>query len=279
VDYFTVQRNPSALETPVVGVAPLLRNYLLKLEYDGTDYVGWQIQPNGQSIQAELEKALSQLLKRPAKVIGAGRTDAGVHAWGQAASFMTENNLPLHAYLKGLNSLLPHSIGVWKVQERELSFDARRSSQGKLYRYRIINRQCRSPLERRYAWEVFAPINEIAMQNAAGCLLGRHDFRAFQASGCEALTTVREIRRLEITRTGKIITVDIEATAFLRHMVRNIVGTLVEIGQGRRSQQSLAATLHSKNRQQAGPTAPAHGLSLVEVFYDPPPQEYETLAF
>lgn len=255
-----------------------MRNYLLKLEYDGTDYVGWQIQPNGQSIQAELEKALSQLLQCPTKVTAAGRTDSGVHAWGQAASFVTENNLPLRAYLKGLNSLLPHSIGVWEVQERELSFDARRSSRGKLYRYRIVNRKCRSPLERRYAWEVFAPINEDAMQNAARYLVEKHDFRAFQASGCEALTTVREIRRLDVSRTDKVIVVNIEATAFLRHMVRNIVGTLVEIGQGRRSEQSLVATLQSKNRQQAGPTAPAQGLSLVEVFYDPPPQEYETLS-
>ncbi|HEY3444948.1 MAG TPA: tRNA pseudouridine(38-40) synthase TruA [Myxococcales bacterium] len=247
-----------------------MRCVLLTLEYDGTDYVGWQVQPNGPSVQEALEKALSALLKEPAKVMGAGRTDSGVHARGQAASVRTEKSLPLKAFVAGVNSLLPRDIAVLSAQEREDGFDARRSARGKIYRYRISNRPSRSPLERRFAWEVFQPLAVEAMARAGTALLGRHDFSAFRASDCEANTTVREVRRLEVVRLGERVDVEIEATAFLKHMVRNIVGTLVEVGLGRREEASVAQVLAGRDRVKAGVTAPAHGLSLERVFYEEP---------
>ncbi len=247
-----------------------MRTVLLTLEYDGTDYVGWQVQPNGPSVQAALERALSTLVKEPVKVTGAGRTDAGVHARGQAASVRTDKGLPLKAFVAGVNALLPKDIAVLSAEEREEGFDARRSARGKIYRYRISNRPGRSPLERRFAWEVFQPLSAEAMARAGAALVGRHDFSAFRASDCEASTTVREVRRLEVRRSGERVEVEIEATAFLKHMVRNIVGTLVEVGLGRREEASVAAVLAGRDRVQAGATAPAHGLCLEKVFYEPP---------
>ncbi|MGI5860485.1 MAG: tRNA pseudouridine(38-40) synthase TruA [Myxococcales bacterium] len=248
-----------------------MRKIKLTLEYDGTDYVGWQVQPNGRSIQGELEKALGTILKERVKVTGSGRTDAGVHALAQVASFGTEKTVPLKAFVAGASGLLPRDIAVVKAEEVDESFDARRSARGKVYRYRIVNRPCRAPLERRFAWEVFRPLDCEAMQRAGASLLGRHDFSAFRASDCEAATTVREVRRLSVQRAGDIVTVEIEATAFLKHMVRNIVGTLVEVGLGRRSVESVAQVLASGDRDQAGATAPAHGLCLVKVFYEGEP--------
>ncbi len=253
-----------------------VRTIKLTLEYDGTDYVGWQLQPNGPSIQAELEKALSKLLKEPVRITGSGRTDAGVHAEGQVASFTTTKSVPLRAFVAGVNSLLPEDIAVRAAEEREPGFDARRSARGKIYRYRILNRPTRSPLWRRTAWELFRPLDVAAMQAAAPALLGRHDYSAFRASDCCARTTVREVRQARIERAGELIEVHLEATAFLKHMVRNIVGTLVEVGLGKREPGSLAQLLEGRDRTRAGVTAPAHGLCLVEVFYPPagaPPSE------
>jgi tRNA pseudouridine38-40 synthase len=244
-----------------------LRTIKLTLQYDGTDYVGWQVQPNGRSIQAELERALGSLLKEKVAVTGAGRTDSGVHALGQVASFRTERTLPLRAFVAGANSLLPRDIAVLEAVEREEGFHARRSARGKHYRYSIVNRPCRAPLERRFAWEVFQPLDQDAMQRAGVALVGRHDFSSFRASDCEAATAVREIRRLEVRREQERIFVEIEAPAFLKHMVRNIAGTLVEVGLGRRRADSMAALLAAGDRRLAGATAPAHGLCLNEVFY------------
>jgi tRNA pseudouridine38-40 synthase len=250
---------------------PPLRTVQLTLEYDGTDYVGWQVQPNGPSIQAELEQALSVLLEEPVKLTGAGRTDAGVHALGQVASFTTARTVPLRAFVQGLNSLLPKDIAVRAARERAEGFDARRSARGKTYRYRVVNRSSRAPLWRRYAWELFRPLDEAAMARGAAALLGRHDFSAFRASDCEAATTVREVRRLAVAREGEQVVFEVIATAFLKHMVRNLVGTLVEVGLGRRDAGSLGALLASRDRTLAGATAPARGLCLVEVHYDDGP--------
>ncbi len=243
----------------------------LTLEYDGTDYVGWQVQPNGPSIQAEVERALSVLLKEPVKVTGAGRTDAGVHALGQVASFATSRAVPLRAFVPGLNGLLPKDIAVRAARERVEGFDARRSARGKTYRYRVMNRPSRAPLWRRVAWEVFRPLDESAMARGASALVGRHDFSAFRASDCEAATAVRELRRLAVAREGEEVVFEVVATAFLKHMVRNLVGTLVEVGLGRRDAASLQALLASRDRTLAGVTAPARGLCLVEVHYDDGP--------
>jgi tRNA pseudouridine38-40 synthase len=239
----------------------------LVLEYDGTRYVGWQVQPNGPSIQAEVERALATLHGGPRRVTAAGRTDAGVHARGQVASFAEERPLPLAAYAKGMNALLPPDVAVRAASLERDGFDARRSASGKRYRYRIVNLATRAPLARLQAWQVFRPLDAAAMGAAAAPLLGRHDFSAFRAADCEAAHAVRDVGRLDVARTGDELEVVVEATAFLKHMVRNLVGTLVEVGLGRRSPHDMEALLSSRDRTRAGRTAPPQGLCLEEVFY------------
>ncbi len=240
----------------------------LTLEYDGTRYVGWQVQPNGPSVQAEVERALSELHKAPRRVVAAGRTDAGVHARGQVASFPEERPLPLSAYVKGMNALLPDDVAVRAATIEADGFDARRSARGKRYRYTIERIGTRAPLTRRTAWQLFSPLDAEAMRAAATHLVGRHDFAAFQAADCASEHAVREIRRLDLVPgdAGRLDVV-VEATAFVKHMVRNIVGTLVEVGQGKRDPASIPALLASRDRTRAGRTAPPQGLCLEEVFY------------
>ena len=240
----------------------------LVLEYDGTRYVGWQVQPNGPSVQAEVEKALATLHKGPRRVTAAGRTDAGVHARGQVVSFPEGAPLPLTAYVKGMNALLPQDIAVRSASLEPEGFDARRSARGKRYRYVIENGETRAPLGRLQAWQLFVRLDVAAMREAAAYLLGRHDFAAFQAADCACDHAVREVRRLEVIgEAGGRIELVFEATAFVKHMVRNVVGTLVEVGQGKRPSGSLPALLASGDRREAGPTAPPQGLCLEEVFY------------
>ncbi len=240
----------------------------LTLEYQGTRYVGWQVQPNGPSIQAEVERALSALHKAPRRVIAAGRTDAGVHARGQVCSFGEERPLPLSAYVMGMNALLPEDVAVRAASVEPDGFDARRSASGKRYVYTIENSKTRAPLSRLFAWQVFPPLDVASMREAARALAGRHDFAAFQAAGCDSHHAVREVRRLEVRGEPRgRIEVLVEATAFVRHMVRNIVGTLAEVGLGARAADSVAALLASRDRTLAGPTAPPQGLCLDEVFY------------
>jgi tRNA pseudouridine38-40 synthase len=241
----------------------------LILSYDGTRYVGWQVQPNGPSVQAEVERALATLHGAPVRVTAAGRTDAGVHALGQVGSFAVERALPVSAYVKGMNALLPEDVAVRHAEVRDAPFDARRDARGKRYRYRIENLPTRAPLTRMQAWQVFRPLDAAAMREAARPLLGRHDFSAFRAADCEAQHAVRELRRLDVVEAGEgRIEVVAEATAFLKHMVRNLVGTLVEVGLGAREAGSMAALLAGRDRTRAGRTAPPHGLVLDEVFYE-----------
>ena len=240
---------------------------LLTLEYDGTDYVGWQRQPNGPSIQAALEGALERMFKQPVRVSASGRTDSGVHALAQTASFTPPFPLPPRAYVQGLTGLLPRDIAVTQAREVPDSFDARRSARGKHYRYRILNRPQRSPLRRRQRWEIFAPLDIGAMREAAACLAGTHDFSAFRASNCESKSPIKTLRPVEIARDGDEVTLDFWGSGFLKQMVRNLVGTLAEVGLGRRPPESVRQTLLSLDRAQAGPTAPPQGLFLVEVFY------------
>ena len=240
----------------------------LVLAYDGTRYVGWQVQPNGPSVQAEVERALSTLHGSPRRATAAGRTDAGVHAAGQVVSFPEERPLPLRAYVQGMNALLPEDVAVREATLRPDGFDARRSARGKRYRYRIENGATRDPLTRRISWQLFRPLDVAAMRAAAAPLLGRHDFAAFQAADCEAHHAVRDVGRLEVAGDpGDRIEVVVEATAFVKHMVRNVVGTLVEVGLGRRAPDSIGELLASRDRRRAGPTAPAQGLCLEAVFY------------
>jgi len=240
----------------------------LTLEYDGTRYVGWQVQPNGPSIQAEVERALATLHKAPRRVTAAGRTDAGVHARAQVASFPEERPLPLSAYVKGMNALLPEDVAVRAASIEPDGFDARRSARGKRYRYVIENGVTRAPLGRLQAWQLFGPLDVAAMREAARHLVGRHDFAAFQAADCACDHAVREVRRLDVVgEAGGRVEVVVEATAFVKHMVRNFVGTLAEVGQGKRAPGSIPALLASLDRTRAGRTAPPQGLFLEEVFY------------
>ncbi len=240
----------------------------LTLAYDGTRYVGWQVQPNGRSVQAEVERALGTLHKAPRRVTAAGRTDAGVHARAQVVSFPEERPLPIPAYVKGMNALLPGDVAVRAASIEPDGFDARRSARGKRYRYVIENEGTRAPLTRLHAWQVFGLLDVPAMADAARRLVGRHDFAAFQAADCAARHAVREVRRLDVLGdAGGRVEIVVEATAFVKHMVRNLVGTLVEVGRGKRAPESVAELLRRGDRREAGPTAPPQGLFLEEVFY------------
>lgn len=241
----------------------------LVLEYDGGAYVGWQVQPNGPSLQAAVQAALGKLhgvAEVPVEV--AGRTDAGVHARGQVVALTEPRALPLQAYARGLNSLLPDDIAVVAAAQVADDFDPRRHAKGKIYRYTIFNAPHPSPLLRRFAWSIFTPLAVDAMREAAPALLGRHDFSAFRAADCQAATPTRELRRITIAgEAGGLITVEFEGTAFLKHMVRNLVGSLVEVGRGKERPAWLGEVLAGKDRAAAGPTAPAHGLCLEAVLY------------
>ncbi len=241
----------------------------LTLEYDGTDFVGWQIQAEGRTVQEVVEKALAKLLGHEVRVTGSGRTDSGAHAPGQEVSLKTDRELPRDAYLKGLNAILPKDVAVVDVEEVPADFCARRSASKKRYVYRISNRKVRSPLRRRTHWELFRPLDVEAMREAAAHFVGEHDFSAFRAANCQAPTTVRRLFRLDVERRDddEIVLV-FEATAFLKHMVRNITGTLVEVGQGKRRPEEIPALLASRDRRLAGETAPAHGLVLERVWYN-----------
>jgi tRNA pseudouridine38-40 synthase len=240
----------------------------LILSYDGTRFVGWQVQPNGRSVQEEVERALEALHKGPRRVTAAGRTDSGVHARAQVVSFPEERPLPISAYVKGMNALLPEDVAVHAASVEPDGFDARRSARGKRYRYVIENVETRAPLTRLRAWQLYGALDVAAMREAARHLVGRHDFSAFQAADCAADHAVREVRRLEVLgEAGGRIEIVVEATAFVKHMVRNIVGTLVEVGQGKRAPGSLPDLLARVDRREAGRTAPPQGLFLEEVFY------------
>ncbi len=244
----------------------------LVLEYDGTHYVGWQLQPNGPSIQGRLKRALEELTGGPIDLFAAGRTDSGVHARGQVVVFDAPAKLPLRAYSMGLNGLLPDDVAVVSAEEVDPAFDPRRWARGKTYVYQISNRRSRSPLRRFSHWEIFQPLDLEAMKHAAVHLLGRHDFTSFRAADCEAKHPIRQITKAQLDGSvGNEILFTVEGTAFLRHMVRNLIGTLVTVGRGKHPAQWVKEVLESKSRDHAGVTAPAHGLTLMQVFYSDPP--------
>lgn len=242
--------------------------YKLVLEYDGTAYVGWQVQPNGPSLERAVERALETFLGQRTPTWVAGRTDAGVHARGQVVAIDSSLVLPPQAFISGLNALLPSDIAVVRADVVPDSFDPRRDTRGKRYLYRITNRKSRAPLSRAQTWELFAPLALAPMQEAAKSLLGTHDFTSFRASNCQAKHAVRELRKVDIRgdASGEIV-FTVEGTAFLKHMVRNIVGSLVEVGRGKRPPAWVREVLEARNRSLAGPTAPPQGLCLDEVFY------------
>ena len=261
------------LGPPTSGLGPqgsgLGQTVKLTLEYDGAAFVGWQIQPNGRSVQEVLEAAILRLCGEQVRVTGAGRTDSGVHARGQAVSVRVSRELPLTAWTAGLNALLPEDVACVRAEIAPEGFDARRWARGKRYIYSILQTPVRLPLQRGRRWEIRRPLDVVSMMEAAPRLVGRHDFSALRAADCPARTTVRDLRRLDVVKDGPRVELIVEATAFLKHMVRNIAGTLVEVGHGRRSPESLTALLEGRDRTRAGPTAPAHGLCLDQVFYLP----------
>jgi tRNA pseudouridine38-40 synthase len=242
----------------------------MTVSYVGTGFSGWQIQPNGDTIQARLEAALGRILDRPTAVTGAGRTDAGVHARAQVAHFRAVLPGSLEVLLGGLNALLPREIRVERLTRTRPEFHARKDARGKHYRYQLLTVRKASPFAAPYVGVVAGAVPDLeSMRRGASVLLGRHDFAAFCGSGSAVKTTVRTISRLDLARRGDTIRFDVEGDGFLRHQVRNVVGTLIELGQGKRTPATLRDLLGSRDRRQAGATAPAAGLCLMKVHYGP----------
>lgn len=244
-----------------------MRTILLLIEFDGTSYSGWQLQSNAGSIQEVVENALAQVLGNHARLYPSGRTDAGVHAKGLAAHFRCDTNLPLKAFREGLNSLLPQDIAVKHALEMSSDFHARYSAKGKWYRYTIYQAKVRSPLVARTSWQISEKLDIKLMKTAAQNLIGQHDFSGFRTSGCAAQKTVREIFDIQIIAQDSYLFIDVKGSGFLKNMVRMIVGTLVEIGRCRRPVEDIQKILLKEKGMRSGPTAPAHGLCLEEVWY------------
>ena len=244
-----------------------MQRYFIYLAYDGTAYHGWQIQPNGASVQECLMKALSTLLRREVEVVGAGRTDAGVHALGQVANFHTESAMSVEEILEYCNRYLPEDIAVVEVSEAAPRFHSRLNATGKRYRYRIINSQIPDVFWRRYATEEPEELDLDAMRKAAELLLGEHDFKAFTSAKKSKKSTVRRIDEIRIERIENRVEFVFTGNGFLHHMIRILMGTLLEVGKGIRTPESVTDILKSGDRAKAGALVPAKGLVLEEVFY------------
>jgi tRNA pseudouridine38-40 synthase len=244
-----------------------MRNIKIIIEYDGTGYHGWQRQPNGISIQEVLENKLALITNGKVRLIASGRTDAGVHAVGQVANFKTETTIECRGLLKGINSLLPTDIAVSEVVDIDDEFHARYSAKSKVYVYKIYNSSVRSSLYRNYSWHVFEKLDVESMKNASLYLVGTKDFSSFCAAGGDAKTYTRTVLDCGIIEDTAMIVFTIEANGFLRYMVRNIIGTLVDVGKGKTTPEEFMEIVDSKDRTNAGITAPPQGLFLKEVKY------------
>jgi tRNA pseudouridine38-40 synthase len=245
-----------------------MRKLKITIEYDGTRYQGWQSQPNVPTIQENFEQTLEKITKQSTRVYGAGRTDSGVHARGQVAHFFTESRMTLREFLKALNSCLPPDIVVTRVEEAEEGFHAQKSAVCKQYKYTIINRDFPSGLDYRFAHYVATPLNIDAMRTAAQYLVGQHDFTSFRGRNCGAKTSVRTIHHCLITKDEDYIRIEIKGNGFLKYMVRIIVGTLIDVGRGWTPANRVKDILESRNRDNAGKTAPARGLCMEWVAYN-----------
>lgn len=241
-----------------------MKRVMLTVAYDGTNYHGWQMQPNGVTIEEMLNGALSALLKEEIKVIGASRTDTGVHSLGSIAVFDTAARMPAERLPYALNQRLPEDIRVQCAKEVAPDFHPRRCDSRKTYEYRILNREFPLPTQRLYAYFTYVPLDISRMQCAAGYLVGRHDFKSFCSAGSSAETTVRTIQDLQVERQGDVIVIRITGDGFLYNMVRIIAGTLMEAGRGQIRPEEVADILKACDRAKAGPTAPACGLTLVK---------------
>ncbi len=243
---------------------------MMRLEYDGSRYHGWQRQKNAHTVQQEVEEALETILREKVRVNFASRTDAGVHAFMQVIDLKTEDVIACEKLFLGVNALLPDDIVVTTVEEVEPGFDARRSAKSKVYRYVILNRKEPTAIYRERAWHVRGKLNVGLMTEGAELLLGEHDFTSFRGAGCTSKHSVRKMLKASLTPVGpasEYLYFEIEGQAFLKHMVRNIVGTLVNLGLGKITLDEFKAIVAAKDRRKAGVTAPPQGLYLLEVKY------------
>ena len=244
------------------------RRIKLVVAYDGTNYCGWQTQPNGVTIEEKLDQAVSEIEGRPTRVIGASRTDSGVHALGAVCTFDTQTRIPGEKFAYALNAHLPEDIVVQASCEVPLTFHPRYDAKGKKYIYQILNRKLPLPNRRKDTYFYYRDLDLEAMQQAATCFVGEHDFTSFASPHMTANTTVRRLDVCEVTREGEILTITVQGNGFLYNMVRIIAGTLLRVGAGAISPEQIPEILAAKDRDAAGPTAPAHGLTLVETFYE-----------
>lgn len=251
-----------------------MRNFKLQIEYDGTHYYGWQEQnaksynyQSNKTIQCVLEKVLKKILRENVKLIVAGRTDSGVHALGQVANFKSSTKMPLQKLRWAINCLLPPDIKITRVQKVPLDFNSRFTAKSKVYRYTILNRKYSSALLANRVYFFHHPIDVSLMRKEAKVLLGKHNFNAFSATEERQRNPLRTIKQIKITKDKSFLHIDIQADSFLYNMVRNVCGTLLEIGRGRFAKGSMRKILESKDRRLAGPTLPAKGLCLVKVKY------------
>lgn len=243
------------------------RNISLVVEYDGTDYHGWQCQSNAKTVQEVVQWNIARILDHPVKIYAAGRTDAGVHAFGQVINFFTEKTIDISTIVKGLNGLLPEDIRVKDAREVDGSFHARYSAKSKSYIYCILNARRHSPFHVRYSWHIPYMVDARLMNETIKDIVGIHDFSSFKKKNEIYKGHEREVLRAGARRRGEFIYIFIEATGFLRYMVRNIVGTLVMVGSGKISRDGFADILESRDRVNAGPTAPPQGLFLRRIRY------------
>jgi tRNA pseudouridine38-40 synthase len=243
-----------------------MRNLKITIEYNGANYCGWQKQPDSLGIQGTIENAIYEITKERVKVIGSGRTDAGVHAFGQVANFNLESKILAQKLPNALNSKLPKDISIIKCEEVSKDFHSRYSAVGKKYRYLIYNSEYRSPIYKDISYQVKYDLDFEKMCKEAKSLIGTHDFVGFMSSGSSVSDTVRTIYDIELKKEENLITIEIEGNGFLYNMVRIIVGTLVDIGRNKINE-NLIDIINSKSRQKAGHTAPAHGLFLKKVYY------------
>ena len=251
-----------------------MRRFRLTLEYDGGGFEGWQLQARGRTVQGVLEAALVAVTGERRRVAGAGRTDAGVHAAGQVCHFDSETSLAGPALHRALNANLPDDVSVVDLREVPADFDARRDAVRKRYLYRVLNRPSPSPLRRHLTWHVRSPLDLRAVERAAALLEGEHEFAAFRGAPGGPLPeerTRRKLERLDAIRAEDEVHFVVEGKSFLRYMVRNLVGTLVDVGRGALDPEAIPGILESRDRSRAGPTAPAHGLTLLAVEYPDDP--------
>ena len=244
-----------------------MRNIKLTIEYDGTSYGGWQKQKNNRTIQQCIEEAIKLLTGEEVELIGSSRTDAGVHAKGMVANFITNSKIPSDKFREAINTKLPDDIGIIKSEEVDKNFHSRYDSKGKTYCYTLVNRYEKVCLGRSYVYQVRDELNYNLMKDAAKYFLGKHDFKAFKTNGSSVKTSVRTISGLELELKGDVLKIFISADWFLYNMVRIIVGTLIEVGKGKIKPEDIESIIRNGDRSKAGPCVPPNGLVLEKVFY------------